>query len=187
MFAFFRNLSGAGKALTIGLVVLATSMFYSYQVEQPAHTKHFTEAPPIKKAAPLPKEEIPVEKVVVLKKDAAVKKITLPAAVADDPAKQITGTASLRPSKGGSDVVAVIDTVSGETTILSREKPLPLLGFENQKRIGMGYGYTTQGLPETKLYGEYTFIRIGNVYGSVYGEVNSGAEAKAFAHIEYRF
>ena len=47
------------------------------------------------------KQEVPVRAVQVLPKAAAVKKLKLPAAVADDPRSEVLSAVEIAPSKGG--------------------------------------------------------------------------------------
>ena len=189
--SFFSLDTAERKAGMLLVAVMVCAMIYGfYHDERTAPQKQFVEAPAIPAIKTVPQEDIAVPKVRVYRKAEAVKKLHLPGAVAIDSAKQVTSTAEVAPSKAGSEVVSVLDTTTGVTSMLVKEKPLPFFGVENQKRIGIGYGGGTRG-PEAKLFGEWTAVRVGGFYVGAQTEISAGSgqrpEAKAFAVIDYRF
>jgi hypothetical protein len=126
---------------------------------------------------------------VIPKKDAKKAIPDLPPEV-DEADVEVTATAELPPSENGSKVVATINTTTGESKIIAKENPAPLFAFESKRRIGVGYGYSTEGTT-AKVFGEWSFIRIGNVHVGVQGEISAATtrapEAKAQATLDYRF
>lgn len=133
------------------------------------------------------KQEVPVRAVQVLPKAAAVKKLKLPAAVADDPRSEVLAAVEIAPSKGGATAVTMIDTTTGATSTLVREKPRPLISFEAGTEIGMRYGVATDGGTEAVLFGRRDLLRVGSVYVAGYAEVDSDAEGRAMVEISYRW
>ncbi len=59
--------------------------------------------------------------------------------------KQIAATADLRPSRGGYTQAAVIDTSTGQTQIVTNEKPLPWFRLGGVTELGVGLGISTRG------------------------------------------
>lgn len=187
MIDYLKNLSTETKAMLCVLSLLIVSLVMSwYDVPQPTNRKP-TLVPSAPSVEDVPVDTVPAKKVKVLRKKELGKKVPLPPEVSENENKQVTAVVDLPPSRGGTQVMAVTDVEEGSTQIYAKEKPLPLIGFPNSKRIGAAYGTTTHGAPEIKVYGEYTFFRMGEVYLGVQAEVNSRPEAKAFVAVDYRF
>lgn len=185
---YLKALPTRTKALILLGTLIAASALYGWYHETPQlPQKQFAPVAALPQVKNVPKEEIKPAKVVVYQKAALAKKVALPPEVLNDGAKHVTATADLPPSKGGTEVISVIDEKTGESTIFAKAKPLPLFGFANEKKLGLAYGASTLRGPEARLYGEYTFARVGNVYMSVRGEVNNRAEATGLVTAEYRF
>lgn len=129
---------------------------------------------------PGPKEIVTIEKQVI------VKKLKLPESVASNPDTVITGNADVPPSEGGTSIVSVLNTQTGETTIIAKEKPLSLFGFPSNAEAGVRYGLTTSG-QEGDIYGRWQFLRIGKVFVGTYGEITTRPEAKAMMEASFKF
>ncbi|BCS54061.1 hypothetical protein [Geobacter sp. SVR] len=188
----FKQLPARTKALLLFLVLAIISMLFTwYSPEVPA-SRTYAQAPAIKGTANLPKTAVPVVggTVKVLPKKLVNKVTPLPDEVINDDEKEVTATGEIPPSENGSKVVSVIDTKTGDTVLITKVNPPPLFAFENKRRIGVGYGIGTAG-PTAKLFGEYTFLRVGNFHLSAEAEINATAtrqtEAKAMAQIDYRW
>ncbi|HCJ52966.1 MAG TPA: hypothetical protein DHV25_04600 [Candidatus Kerfeldbacteria bacterium] len=95
----------------------------------------------------------------------------------------VTAKAKCPKSKVAYDVASVIVPASGETRIFIKPEKRSLFSFENDKEVGLRYGLR----PEVDLFGRWTFIRIGEMYGSIYGEVSSGIDANANMMIEVSY
>lgn len=132
-------------------------------------------------AVPGPKQIITLEKPVV------VEKLKLAEEIAKDDTKQVIANADIPASKAGISACAVMDTVTGVTTIIAKEKTLPFFAFENMKELGARYGLTTTGMQEGQVYGRWTFCRAGALYLGGYTELNSRAEAKGMLDLSYRW
>lgn len=169
------------------LLVVGAGLYAWYSTPKQQLTPQFSVVPPIPEAAKVQTVEVPLRTVVVYQKAELQKKISLPAEIAQDASKQVTATADLPASRAGTEVISVIDTDTGVTTLQARAKELPLFGFENEKRIGVGYSMGIKGERGINVYGEWTVARVGNVYGGVRAEASSRGDTKATAQIEYRF
>lgn len=130
---------------------------------------------------PGPKEIVTIEKKVI------VEKLGLPPDVANDPNEVITGNADIEPTDGGASVVSVVDTVTGETRIIAKEKQPDLFGFPFDVEIGARYGVSTDKVQQADVYSRWKFLRVGKFYLGAYGEINSKPEAKALLDMSYRF
>lgn len=173
-------------------LVLITAMIFSWYTPEPAvTTPGFNTAPPIAgTAGPKVDVTLPSGKVKVIPKgklDTAVN--PLPAAIHEDD-NEVTATAEVPPSENGTQVLAVLKKSTGETTILTKENQPDFFAVESKKRIGVGYGYGSEG-SHAKAFGEYTFLRIGSFHIGVQGEIEAATskspEAKALAIVDYRW
>lgn len=187
MWQKIKELPSETKALLLMLCLCVLSVVAGYFQDSPPplSKKEFTAPPPITGTISVPKESITLPAVRVYKKKEIAKKVDLPKEVLADDKKEVTATAELPPTKGGAEVISVIDE-AGNTKIYAKEKPLPFFQFIDEKRIGAGYGITTKG-QQAKVYGEWSFLRVGSMHLGIQGEANSLPEAKVFAVIDYRF
>lgn len=90
-------------------------------------------------------------------------------------------------SAAGSDVVSTVTTSTGEVHILVRPKKESLFSFLDDKEIGLRYGL---GRSEIDLFGRWTFLRVGAVYGSLYAEGSVDTErsqGNIMLEVSYRF
>ena len=71
--------------------------------------------------------------------------------------------------------------------IIAKEKQRSLLGFPNEKEIGMRAGYNVKALPQVSVFGRWSFLRVGNIHLSAYGEGNSEGNATAQLELGYKF
>lgn len=127
---------------------------------------------------PGPKEVVTIEKKVI------VEKLGI-APVSDD--EEIIGNADVEPSEGGTSVIAVLDTVTGESRIVAKEKPLSLFGFPSDVEAMVRYGLTTRGGQGAELAARWQFLRIGAFRLGAYGEISSQPEAKGMLEVAYKF
>lgn len=180
--------------LFVGLLVLlvaATSYlarWYSPPTEPP---KTFTPAPAIPKLAAVPKVKVGVKQVEVIPKEIAVKGLPdLPDDVVNNDNIEITGTATAPQSKSGYEIVTTINKEDGSSSILVKEKPRKLLEFISDKRIGVAYGISSdKGHQVGKVYGEWSFLRVGDAHLSVQAEMRAkkDVEAVGMVAVDYRW
>lgn len=174
--------------IVVGLVCLliAAGLVFGKKLLWPDNkpTGTFTTPPPAYGMPATPTEEVKL--VVPLKvypKKEAVKKLKLPAEIADNPAKEITATAALKPTPGGYTVAAVTDTTTGVTELVAKEKPRSLFGFGGTSEVGAMAGITTKGdagiifvRQDLLRVGVVNFFAVGGA-AVVGGNVGAGAFA----------
>lgn len=84
-----------------------------------------------------------------------------PAPVAGDPQDlQVTATADIPESDDGYEAVSILNTATGESMIVAKEKPPELFSFENRGELGAWYGYNNHLLPSIDFTGQWTFLRV---------------------------
>jgi len=156
------------RYLRVGLFVITTAagiivLASLFKASDPSPVRFITH-PPAQGMAVVASEEVelPVPLKVFPKKE-AVKKMKLPAAIAEDPAKQITATANLKPATGDYTVVAVVDTNTGTTVLTVREEPRPFLGFGGVTEVGALGGVTTRG-DSALVFVRQDLLRVGDVH-----------------------
>jgi hypothetical protein len=164
----------------VAVAIIALVVFAYKLMQAPERPVAGFVAPPPASGMPVVAKES-VKLAVPLKvhsKQLAVKKMKLPPAVADNPAKQVTATAALKPSPGGYTVASVIDTGTGITELVVKEKPRPLFGFGGTSEIGLLGGVTTRG-DSALVFVRQDLLRIGNVH--VFGAGGAGVMGGDFA------
>jgi hypothetical protein len=107
--------------------MLRQSLLHWFHIPQSPQVDEFKPVVEIKKAKKIQKIMVPVERVKVLEKEKSVKELKLPEIIAKDESKQVTATAEVTAYKGTTEVITTIDTRTGETEVLARKKPMPLL------------------------------------------------------------
>lgn len=172
--------------LALALISLAVNRFWPKPAPAPTT---YTAAAPIPAVANVPTVELPPQRVVVLVKQEAIKKLPdLPPEIKNDPKQQITATADIPPSPNGGSAVAFINRTTGRSGIIYKAKPQPLIGFPSDITVGVRYGVTTRAPgQEGQLYGKWDFFRVGKAYLGMYGEVNTRPEAKGMIDLSMRF
>jgi hypothetical protein len=101
-------------------------------------------------------------------------------------ANEIIGETSIKPSETSSELVTSI-TPEGKVEFAVIPKQRALFSFENDKKIGLRYGFDQHIQPQIEIFGEYDFARVGNIYLGLYGEVNSNSEGKGMFQATYKF
>ncbi|MDD4986746.1 MAG: hypothetical protein PHQ43_13415 [Dehalococcoidales bacterium] len=171
------------------LCAIASSIYFWYEGNhRPVVSKtEYVKVPEIRTVEKVRTVEIPVEKIVIREKEGVTKYVTLPSEIKDDPAKQITTTATVEPYEGKTNVVSIIDTQTGVSDILLKQDPLPFIALENRRELGFRSGYNSDSRLESTLYGRWTVLRIGNAHLGAYGEANTEGRGKAQLELSYRW
>lgn len=186
-----RNLRTETKAFLLLFTVMVGGVIFGVSLsDSPLPPLKPTIATVSPKVSSVKKEVVAVPALKVYKKSEVVKKVEIPDAIKNDPNKQITAVVDTKPSKGGSEIVAVVDVVTGETIITERPKPIPLFEFVNEKKIGAGYGVGTAG-NTAKLFVAYDAIRVDKFHlglqaEAVLSELRSPT-ANAMVTVDYRW
>jgi hypothetical protein len=158
-------------AVFVLLLLSVSSSIYSWLNPQVVTKTEFTRVPEIREVVKIRKLKVPVKEVVTVEKKEAVGKLALPAWLKEDENKQVLATGSIEPYEGKTNVVSVLDTETGDSSVLARQEPLPFIAFESVKEIGIRAGITTEGYGGD-IYGRWSFARIGNIHAAFYAEGN---------------
>jgi hypothetical protein len=172
--------------------VMGVSMLHSwFNPASTPNTTQYTVAPSIKEVERIKVVTVPgPTQIITIEKEKVVEKLKLPDEIAKNPDKQVVATATIAPYEGDTHAVAVMDTKTGQGSILVEPQPLSLFAFENRKEIGIRGGIGTEG-KQGDLYGRYTFLRVGHFHASAYGEIaaseKGSGNGKAMIELGYRF
>lgn len=188
---FIKSISLAAWAiigLSILLAIACVVAWYrgNHSPPNPPKTQYIY-VPQVKEVEKIKRVEIPVEKIVVIEKNAAVSKLDLPDEIKNDNNKQVTASGVVPPYDGDTNVLAIIDTQTGVSSISAKQVPLPFFDFEMKRAIGVRYGYSTKYGSQADAYGRIDFFRIAGIHLGVYGEINSTGDAKGMFQTEYRW
>ena len=172
------------------LLVLATASatwFWYSKGRLPGSNPTWVVAPKAKVASGIKTSEIKPDKVIAIDKPAVIAKMKLPDWVKDDPNKQALATGKVGPYEGDTNTVALLDTKSGITDILSKQEPLPFMNFENKKEVYVRAGYDTKLETQVTVGGRWKFLRVAELHMGIYGEVSSRQSGEAVAGIEISY
>ena len=176
------------KPITYALAFIALlavgSALYSWYNPQVIVTREYVDV-----KVPVPYKVVStvtrtIEKIVYLTKTEVVTKEVWPDWFTKDDNKQVTAIGDVPAYKGTTRVASIIDTSTGKSSLVQNRLPMSLFGFENEKRIGVRYGFTDKGT-DFLFYGDWTFFRVGSMYFTGYAEAGSGY--KAMLDASYRF
>lgn len=180
---------GPRQVLLVGLI-LAVACYFLWTWYRPGpviSTADYMTAHAHSSTASLNKVLLPVAAVQILPKAPSVKKLKLPAEVANDPAAQILDAVIVPPTRGGATAVTILDTETGATRTLIKEIPRPFVAFEAGTEVGARYGLSTNGAQQAAIYARRDLLRVGNVYVGLYGEASSRPEARAMIDVSLRW
>jgi hypothetical protein len=104
-----------------------------------------------------------------------------PPASQEGPKYLVIASGDVPASTGGFELKTTLSPSTGEATIWAKLVPRPLFGFEDSKEIGLRYNGVSGG-----AYARWTFVRVGSVYGSLYGDLYPG-HSFAGLEVSYRF
>ena len=102
---------------------------------------------------------------------------------------QVTATADLPESENGFDVVSVLNTRTGITVPVVKEKESPLFQLRHDFVAGLRYGVAAGDGPPRytgTIYGSMEFLRMKAFHLIGYSEVNTDGSVKAQADLQYR-
>jgi hypothetical protein len=175
--------------ILIGLLLIATgSAFYFWYKKPTGSTTTYIKVPEIKEVIKIKRVEVPgPERVVTIEKKVIVEKLNLPSWFKDNIDEQAIATAVIESYKGKTNTVATLNTKTGVGQIIAKQDPLPLLGFLNDKEVGVRAGINIKGEMVTSLYGQWDFARVGNFKIGVYADADSLGQSKAQVSVGFRF
>lgn len=174
-------------AIAVVAAVIALGIYTWRNRPEPLTQQAYTALPPERQVADVPRVTVPVAAVQAYDKTKLVKQLPAMAHELAPANRQAIANARIPATRGGASAVAVLDTTSGESRIVVKEIPPPLVEFEGDGALGLRYGINSDLAKEGTLYGRLNILRVGNVHLGAYAELNTDAEAKAQASIEYRW
>ncbi len=191
---FIFLIKKAAKSITLvravyGLVVifLALSALWGWYrqpriINVPQNV--YVDVEKIKEVVKVKTEYIYVDKVQVLNKAEAIKKLDgLGAGIADDPNKEITSTGVIPAWKGRTNVVNVIDKKSGISEIMAKQVGLPLIAIEQERYAGVRI--TSKG--SMSAFAEWNFLRLGSAHVGAYGSYSTDDSLEAGVQLKVEF
>lgn len=174
----------------IAILAISSAVYSWYRPPQLVTQTEYVEVPKEKIVTKIKTVTVPgPERIVTIEKEKIVEKLGLPDWIKNNPDKQVIGNADVPcdDSISGHSVIAIMDTKTGEGSIIAKSKPLPFMSFANDREIGVRYGVSTQAPTQVDIYARWDFVRIGAMKFGVYGEANSQAEAKAMVQAGYHW
>jgi hypothetical protein len=162
----------------IALIALASALYawYHPKPSQQGQTE-FVEVPVPKPYKVISKQTVTVEVIKVITKTEIKEK--WPDWFKSDENQQLTAIGIVEPYKGKTECASVISLQTGESRIVTKQLPMPLFGFMNEKELGFRYG------TEVDVFGRWTFLRVGSIYLAGYAQ--AGSSSMAQLELSYRW
>ena len=85
-------------------------------------------------------------------------------AIAPSSGTEIIANGELQPSENGASLFTLLDTNTGEATIVAREIPAPLYAFENRGQAALWYGYNQHLQPVYQSDLQWSFLRVKEMH-----------------------
>jgi hypothetical protein len=118
--------------------------------------------------------------------DKAAVKDAVPKGVVQNPQAEVLATGKVVDDSGSRTIAAVLDTETGDTALVQKR---PLFEWMSASELGLGYGWGDDG-EEKAVRVEHTFARIGGVYASAEGRIQTNDEEtrwSAMLWLNYRW
>lgn len=177
--------------LIAALVILAAWWLWLWHGNKPKLPQQWQEAPPAKQVAGITKVDHKAPpKVKVLPKKTAGTKLNLPTDVAQDDQQQIIATADIAPAPDGATAVAVMDMTTGDSKILIKAKPRPVISFLRSGAAGVRYGISSQGEQQAAVFVRQDVLRVMELHLSLTAEARTApasGKSEAFGAIEVSY
>ena len=107
--------------------------------------------------------------------------------VADNKTAEVLATGKVSDASGTRTVAAVLDTKTGGTTLIAKR---PFAEWMSRNRIGLGYGFGTDGLERSARY-DHTFGRLWELYGAAQVQAtdseDAGSSWRVMLWLDYQF
>ena len=162
---FKKIISGIPWAIAAIALLSALWGWYHPTIRNVPGDTQYIEVPVPKPYKVISKQTVTVETIRVITKTEITEK--WPDWFTGDPNQQLTAIGVVGPYRGKTQVASVINLGNGESRIVAKRLPIPLLGLDNTMHIGLTIGH---GLA---LDGGWSFFRLGNGYISASGVVAS--------------
>lgn len=176
---------------TAAFVLLAVWLVWLWYGKQPTAPQEWQQAAPARQVGGMPKvDRTAPPKIQVLPKQQAVKKLGLPAGVADDPDTEIIDAATVPPAPDGATTVTTINMQTGEATTIIKANPRPLVAFLRTGAAGIRYGIDTRGEQQAALFVRQDVLRVGAMHLGLTAEARTNparGTSDAFGGVEVSY
>lgn len=178
---------------TAAFLLLALWLAWLWYGKQPTSPQDWSPAKPAHQASSIPRlDHTPPPKIKVLPKKHAVKKLDLPAEIADDPNTEIIDTAEIPPSPDGATTVTTINMQTGEAKTIVKANPRPMFAFMRTGSAGIRYGISSTGYQQAALFVRQDVLRVGNIHLAATAEgrttpTKGTSEAYGAVEVSYRW
>ncbi len=176
---------GCALCLAIGLYA-----YHWYHPATPAPLQQWGDAKPIPGTEKAKTVVKPMKQIQTLDKQEVGPALKLPESLTNDPETEVIATGRAPAYEGNTNIVATVNTRTGEGSIQLKQEPVPFFGFPNEREVGIA-GYYSADLQGVKPVGAvdaaWTPVRIGNIRIQVRGEINSRPEGRAGVRAFLRF
>lgn len=152
------NLKKYGPWAIALLMVVAAALGWYRPAPKPQ--KEYVQVEKQKIVEKIQRVEVPVERVVVVEKVKVVEKLGLPDWIKQDQDTQVLAAGIVPAYRGETSIVSLIDTKTGEGSIIQQRRTLPFFEFLNEKEVGAIYG---TGIA---AWATWTFVRVGSFYAT---------------------
>lgn len=191
---FIKSRSGGILSALLKVVVilaLGSYLWSVYGAKAKLPENQWSTPPQIREVVKIQRVMVPGPKeVVTIEKEKVVEKLKLPDEVAKNPDVQVIATAEIPAHRASTDVVATLNTQTGEGGIIAKPRKPPFFEFVNEKEIGVRYGVSTKG-NAADVFGRWDFVRVGGASVGVYGEAGATdqgrTQAKAQLSVSYKW
>lgn len=187
------NLSLKSVGVLAGVLAIlagASMTYFHFKKQDPVNMVQYSPGSEMRETVKIKRVEVPIERIITIEKEKVVEKLKLPDEIAKDPDRQVIATTKVPAYEGDTNVVAVVNTKTGEGSMVVKQEPMSTFAFENKKELGGRFGYVAgeSGLKQqVDCYGRWTVVRIGRVHVGVYGEINSKPAGKMAVDLSYRW
>ena len=178
------------KALSVVCAVTVIAALYGWYrpvTPQVQTVKQFVQVPVEKIVTKIKTVAVPVTTVVTYEKQVVVQKLALPDWINTDTDMQVIAQGDVGPYLGTTSVVSLLNTKTGKASLIMKQKPLPVIAFENTGEVGVNYYPLSYKAGIISLIARYRFLRIMNLHVELNGEVDTADTAKAGVGIVYQF
>lgn len=171
-------------ALAIAFALAVALWYYMLPDNKPVGTwQQATTAPAV---AAIPKERI-VTKYIYVYPKAAKAAGDLPPEIKNDDNKSLIDAVKLTCNDDHPKTVAsILDTVTGQTQIITRDEPLPWLAAESRGALGIQYGLGNNGL-KGRLAGRWEAVEVKALHLGLAGTVDTDRAAFGGVSLDWHF
>lgn len=167
-----NSLRCVGVGILIGLFLSVAAFFVKQSLEK--------DATPAESALDGPTETITSP--IVVHDDKVKRKLRLPKAITDNKDVKVLGATTLE--ECDKTVTAIVNTTTGESTLLVRDEPAPLFAPSSRTSVGVAYGVSDGGEALWQATGSYEFARLKSARLGVVGTID--AKGRWFAGVGMR-